>query len=428
MENERIIVNGSILVYGTLIVENSQIYINCTYDREHGVEAFPGANLTLRNSILAAQNSSYRYYMDLSEGAAFRAEGTTFEYSYELHVLASNVAVEGCEFRYCYYGIYMEKADLASVSECEFFRCIYGAYLYASGAAVCYGNSFSDCTFSFCDYGVYMYAYCDSESSNTYVQENSFLGCKFDRCDYGVYMYAELLGSGYRSRLQNNTFANSTFSCCYYGVYSLLGSTSAYLCNNSFYLNNFVSSIFAHVASQGNDFWNNSQYGNYWDDYAGVDEDSDGIGDSPYAINENNTDYKPLMHPWQWYFDQEPPAIVSVEFHPEHPYPDTPVNVKASVVDDVEVKEVVLSYFDGSSWHNVTMEYNFLTGYYEAEIPPYAYQTTVSFRVVAYDWAGRYAESASYDYTVVPEVAPLLVVLLASTLAAAAMVAKRSKP
>lgn len=35
--------------------------------------------------------------------------------------------------------------------------------------------------------------------------------------------------------------------------------------------------------------------GNYWSDYSGLDANSDGIGDSPYIIDEDNTDNYPLM-------------------------------------------------------------------------------------------------------------------------------------
>jgi len=38
--------------------------------------------------------------------------------------------------------------------------------------------------------------------------------------------------------------------------------------------------------------------GNYWSNYNGTDSDGDGIGDTPYIIDENNQDRYPLMHSW----------------------------------------------------------------------------------------------------------------------------------
>ena len=40
---------------------------------------------------------------------------------------------------------------------------------------------------------------------------------------------------------------------------------------------------------------NNTVEGNYWGDYAGVDNDGDGIGDTSYIIDENNQDNHPLI-------------------------------------------------------------------------------------------------------------------------------------
>ena len=45
--------------------------------------------------------------------------------------------------------------------------------------------------------------------------------------------------------------------------------------------------------------WDDGAEGNYWSDYAGIDEDGDGIGDSPYVVNANNTDRYPLMDPFE---------------------------------------------------------------------------------------------------------------------------------
>jgi len=43
--------------------------------------------------------------------------------------------------------------------------------------------------------------------------------------------------------------------------------------------------------------WDDGEEGNYWDTYNGTDNDSDGIGNTPYTLYENNTDNYPLMEP-----------------------------------------------------------------------------------------------------------------------------------
>jgi parallel beta-helix repeat protein len=70
--------------------------------------------------------------------------------------------------------------------------------------------------------------------------------------------------------------------------------------NSTVYHNNFVNNTF-HVYIYGNDpvtsMWDNGSQGNYWDNYTGVDNNGDDIGDSPYVIEENNRDNYPLTNP-----------------------------------------------------------------------------------------------------------------------------------
>jgi len=42
-------------------------------------------------------------------------------------------------------------------------------------------------------------------------------------------------------------------------------------------------------------FWSSNKTGNYWSDYTGMDNNGDGICDSPYVIDENNQDNYALM-------------------------------------------------------------------------------------------------------------------------------------
>jgi len=76
---------------------------------------------------------------------------------------------------------------------------------------------------------------------------------------------------------------------------------------NTFYHNNFWKPGFPRFSE--NSIWDDGypSGGNYWSDYAGNDTYSgpyqnetgcDGIGDTPYTIDENNSDNHPLMIPW----------------------------------------------------------------------------------------------------------------------------------
>jgi nitrous oxidase accessory protein len=74
-------------------------------------------------------------------------------------------------------------------------------------------------------------------------------------------------------------------------------------CNNSIFHNNFDGDrgveMLVNEDSERN-VWNDGypSGGNYWTDYNGTDLDKDGIGDTPYVIDESNQDNYPLMNPW----------------------------------------------------------------------------------------------------------------------------------
>jgi len=78
--------------------------------------------------------------------------------------------------------------------------------------------------------------------------------------------------------------------------------------NNSIHHNNFNNTNQV-LTSESINTWDDGypSGGNYWSNYNGTDlyggpgqneTGGDGIGDSPYVINENNQDNYPLMNPW----------------------------------------------------------------------------------------------------------------------------------
>jgi parallel beta-helix repeat protein len=103
---------------------------------------------------------------------------------------------------------------------------------------------------------------------------------------YGIHITHSTFNSIFGNNITDNTI----------GMYFY-----KYSSNNTIYANNFVNNeqqivIDLADASQGSiNTWEDSGEGNYWSDYDGTDSNLDGIGDSPYIIDENNQDNKPLV-------------------------------------------------------------------------------------------------------------------------------------
>ncbi len=69
--------------------------------------------------------------------------------------------------------------------------------------------------------------------------------------------------------------------------------------NNVFYHNNFNNTVqLLSDSTNSTNVWNQNGEGNYWSDYTGQDSNNDGIGNSPYSTDTNNSDNYPLMGPF----------------------------------------------------------------------------------------------------------------------------------
>ena len=78
--------------------------------------------------------------------------------------------------------------------------------------------------------------------------------------------------------------------------------------DNTIFLN-FFRSNGLHVGDKGlNNNWNNSEIGNYWDNYTGVDANGDGIGDTPHNIS-----ISPLIQDYLPIVDIDPPNITIIK-------------------------------------------------------------------------------------------------------------------
>jgi nitrous oxidase accessory protein len=101
-------------------------------------------------------------------------------------------------------------------------------------------------------------------------------------------------GEGINIDGSNNTISGNYVADNKVGV-TFSGSKTT---DNIFYSNSFDNDQNVQITSTNyTEAWGNGAVGNYWSDYNGTDNNGDGIGDTPYVIDENNRDNHPLMNP-----------------------------------------------------------------------------------------------------------------------------------
>jgi len=133
-----------------------------------------------------------------------------------------------------------------------------------------------------------------SRGSNNYVYENSITN---NRGGLRVII-------GYNNTFYSNYVANNNYGILFGGSQTdfSYGNEGPRASNNTAYHNNFINNTDQIKKTDyiiyGTNFYDNGKEGNYWSDYVGNDTNSDGVGDTPYVIDETRRDNFPLMFPF----------------------------------------------------------------------------------------------------------------------------------
>jgi parallel beta-helix repeat protein len=116
------------------------------------------------------------------------------------------------------------------------------------------------------------------------------------------------LGASSNNTISENIIEDNTFGIDLQLRPDLPSALPLYSSNNTIYHNNFINNQVQALGGLQN-VWDNGypSGGNFWNNYNGTDlysgpgqnlTGSDGIGDTPYIIDSNNTDQYPLMNPY----------------------------------------------------------------------------------------------------------------------------------
>lgn len=141
-------------------------------------------------------------------------------------------------------GIYVEQSNGSTISHNDITASKRGIWLYSSNNSIVSDNVIHDVAWR----GI---VFCGDSSENTII-----LNTVRD-CGNGIVL------SGEGNFIFHNNFINNE--------------------NQTGFIPSFYNA------------WNDTYEGNYWSDYNGTDAGQDGIGDTPYLIDEKNQDNHPLM-------------------------------------------------------------------------------------------------------------------------------------
>jgi parallel beta-helix repeat protein len=226
-----------------------------------------------------------------------------------------------------------------TVSGCEFYGNTGAGISVTTTDILDVANSFIDCVSHENGIGISLVGF-----------STTVTGCVFnDNLGNGIYFDIPPWGGNDGNEITYCTSSNNDYGIyIYYEEYKMTQPNSHQSPReglNIFHHNNFIDNAQNAYEGYGWDNptqtqWDDGSQGNYWSDYTGVDEDGDGIGDTPYDIPDNGyQDMYPLMTPW----DTTPPVITDAVATPDVQSINDPVVITCVVVDNIAVGTVMVN-------------------------------------------------------------------------------------
>jgi parallel beta-helix repeat protein len=240
------------------------------------------------------------------DGAGYTVQGTYVSDSKGVYLDGrNNVTIRNMTIGAFYYGIELVSSSSNSISGNKITNNRDGIVLFSSSNNSIGGNNVTNNNYG-AGITVYYSSNYNSISGNNITNNGDGIQLlESSNSTISVNNITNNRGSGIVFDFSlGNSISGNSITDNYYGVW--LGSSSG----NSIFHNSFVNNnAQVYSSSDSVNVWDNGYPcgGNYWSDYNGTDSfngayqnmtGSDGIGDTPYIIDANNTDGYPFMPPW----------------------------------------------------------------------------------------------------------------------------------
>jgi parallel beta-helix repeat protein len=334
-----LVVSALVLAHNVQPVKSDYVWTQTIYIQADGniqpptapISSVDNVTYTLTDNI--AGNVTGGYFAIITErdnitidGAGHTLQGTTASNSRGIELTGrSNVTIKNMKIMAFGFGIWLESSSSNnSVSGNNITNDNFGIYLGYNN-----NNSVSGNNITKNGYGIWLY----SSSNNTvsgnnitanntgtaivldFANNNSISGNNITNNGGGISLYSSSNNRVSENNMTNNSYGialeyssnSNSISGNNINANGAMGIDLVSCSDNTIYHNNLNNTSQVYLSNSTN-VWDNGypSGGNYWSDYNGTDKKSgsnqtlsgyDGIGDTPYIIDSNNTDHYPLMQP-----------------------------------------------------------------------------------------------------------------------------------
>jgi len=331
-------------IYGSFL--NNLSFNELRENADDAIYLIGDNNTIAYNQILEHKNSGI-YAIHLTSLGSYESKynrihnNTIAKNSAGIRIYGNAFTIKFCTITSNYFfnntgtGLYLHNADNNTIADNSFIlgnNTIYTNAIYLSSADE--NKIFRN---NFIDNGISINLRDSNENSvyNNTIRKSERYGIEFQKDSYlniieknrfienwdGIYLY-----NGDNNTITENIISQSMNL----GIDIIESSLSNY---NRFSWNFFIDNNGQARDNAGTNFWNNSEIGNYWDDYSGVDDSPiDGIGDTPYSNVLGIIDYLPI---WD---DDEPIIFVNLPLNnSRQPYiaPEYTLNIDEIYLDTI---------------------------------------------------------------------------------------------